>query len=125
MQSEIKRYKRKVVVNVYNLDGSNDQDFNYSCSKQHSDTDNKHSKIQDQLEDRLKEQDADKTHNTFVSKQCDNYNFWLSERDFYPPEDNRYHCDKKSVLGSKNMYVQYLSEFYDYYKECFEDMFEE
>lgn len=66
-----------------------------------------------------------KDNNTFVSKQCDNYSFWLSERDFYPPEDKRYIKGKNGFLGSKNMYIQYLSEFYDYYKECFEDMFEE
>lgn len=81
----------------------------------------------DSYEIRSKEnfQAIDESNDTLISKQYDNYNFLLSEKDFYPPEDKRYLTDKKGVLGSKFMYVQYLSEFYDYYKECFEDMFEE
>lgn len=113
---------------VDNLNHLDDNDFKDGI-EHNEEHDEEHNECSDEYTSTLLQQPDQQVeyedNNTFVSKQCDNYNFWLSERDFYPPEDNRYHWDKKSVLGSKNMYVQYLSEFYDYYKECFEDMFEE
>lgn len=51
--------------------------------------------------------------------------YMLSKQDFYPPADDRQY--KSNIFDIKNgdTYEDYAEEFYDYYKECFEDLYED
>lgn len=51
--------------------------------------------------------------------------FVLSEKDFYPPEDDRCYRSNVRSVYSGDTYDRYAKEFYRYYKECFDDMYEE
>lgn len=49
----------------------------------------------------------------------------LSEQDFYPPSDNREYKSNVFDIVNGDTYEDYTKEFYNYYKECFEDLYED
>lgn len=49
----------------------------------------------------------------------------LSEKDFYPPEDNRYYKSNVYNIYGGDTFFKYAKEFFQYIQDSFEDMYEE